>query len=117
MYAFGVVLFEIISANGPIMKRNEALTQPTALVALVLILALHYYNKRICEIISSGAKFVTCFLVNLFQFEDALSQSDPGEDLRKLVDPRLGDNYSLDSILKVMFFMSGFREFGAIVQC
>ncbi|XP_044496152.1 chitin elicitor receptor kinase 1-like isoform X2 [Mangifera indica] len=68
VYAFGVVLFEIISAKGAIMKRNEALTQPTALVAL---------------------------------FEDVLSQPDPGEDLRKLVDLRLGDNYPLDSILKM----------------
>lgn len=41
-------------------------------------------------------------MVNLFQFEDVLSQPDPREDLEKLVDPRLGDNYPLDSVLKVI---------------
>ncbi|XP_042485476.1 chitin elicitor receptor kinase 1-like [Macadamia integrifolia] len=34
-------------------------------------------------------------------FEDALSQPDPKDDLRKLVDPRLGDDYQLDSVLKM----------------
>ncbi|KAK0579404.1 hypothetical protein LWI29_025929 [Acer saccharum] len=34
-------------------------------------------------------------------FEDVLSQSDPNEELRKLVDPRLGDNFPLDSIRKM----------------
>lgn len=36
------------------------------------------------------------------QFEDVLSRPDPKEDLRKLVDPRLGDNYPLDSVSKVI---------------
>lgn len=36
------------------------------------------------------------------QFEEVLGQSDPKEDLRKLVDPRLGDNYPLDSVFKVV---------------
>ncbi|KAJ0018826.1 hypothetical protein Pint_09815 [Pistacia integerrima] len=34
-------------------------------------------------------------------FEDVLSQPDPREDLEKLVDPRLGDNYPFDSVLKM----------------
>lgn len=35
------------------------------------------------------------------QFEEVLGLSDPKEDLRQLVDPRLGDNYPLDSVFKV----------------
>lgn len=35
------------------------------------------------------------------QFEGVLSQPDPSEDLRKIVDPRLGDNYPVDSVRKV----------------
>ncbi|KAJ1386383.1 Serine-threonine/tyrosine-protein kinase, catalytic domain [Sesbania bispinosa] len=34
-------------------------------------------------------------------FEEALNQSDPLEGLRKLVDPRLGENYPIDSVLKM----------------
>jgi len=35
------------------------------------------------------------------QFEEVLGLSDPKEDLRQLVDPKLGDNYPLDSVFKV----------------
>lgn len=41
---------------------------------------------------------LTCFVL---QFEEALNQSNPLEGIRKLVDPRLGENYPIDSILKV----------------
>lgn len=37
----------------------------------------------------------------MLQFEDALNQPDPKEDLRKLIDPRLGESYPIDSVLKV----------------
>ncbi|XP_031260086.1 chitin elicitor receptor kinase 1-like isoform X1 [Pistacia vera] len=67
VYAFGVVLYEIISAKGAVV-RTEGITEATGLVAL---------------------------------FEDVLSQPDPREDLEKLVDPRLGDNYPFDSVLKM----------------
>lgn len=39
-----------------------------------------------------------CFVL---QFEEALHQMDPLEGLRKLVDPRLKENYPIDSVLKV----------------
>ena len=39
------------------------------------------------------------------QFEGVLSQPDPTEDLCKLVDPRLGDNYPIDSVRKVRTFV------------
>lgn len=35
------------------------------------------------------------------QFEDVFSQPNPREDLRKVVDARLGDDYPLDSVWKV----------------
>ena len=38
----------------------------------------------------------------MIRFEDVLSQSDSEEDLRKLVDPRLGDNCPFDAVRKVI---------------
>lgn len=40
--------------------------------------------------------------MKLMQFEEVLGLSDPKEDLHKLVDPRLGENYPLDSVFKVV---------------
>jgi len=40
-------------------------------------------------------------LLYKLQFEEVLGLSDPKENLRQLVDPRLGDNYPLDSVFKV----------------
>lgn len=40
------------------------------------------------------------------QFEGVLSQPDPTEDLRKIIDPRLGDNYPIDSVRKVRTFLN-----------
>ncbi|KAI7999863.1 LysM domain receptor-like kinase 3 [Camellia lanceoleosa] len=68
VYAFGVVLYELISAKEAIVKTNEVVTESTGLVAL---------------------------------FEDTLKQPDPKQDLQKLVDPRLGDGYPLDSVCKI----------------
>ncbi|KAK9267545.1 hypothetical protein L1049_009973 [Liquidambar formosana] len=39
--------------------------------------------------------------VDAIQFDDVLNQPDPKEDLRKYVDPRLGDNYPIDSVRKM----------------
>ncbi|KAK6133280.1 hypothetical protein DH2020_032943 [Rehmannia glutinosa] len=68
VYAFGVVLFELISGKEAIVKTNEVITESKGLVAL---------------------------------FEDAFTQPDQTESLRKLVDPRLGDEYAFDSVFKV----------------
>jgi len=35
------------------------------------------------------------------QFDEVLSQRDQEDDLVKMIDPRLGDRYHLDSFLKV----------------
>ncbi|KAG6387023.1 hypothetical protein SASPL_152205 [Salvia splendens] len=68
VYAFGVVIYELISAKEAIVKQNGNAADSRGLVAL---------------------------------FEDTLTQPDLTEDLKKLIDPRLGDNYPLDSVLKV----------------
>ncbi|KAK7306610.1 hypothetical protein VNO77_44560 [Canavalia gladiata] len=68
VYAFGVVLYELISAKEAIVKTSESDPDSKGLVAL---------------------------------FDAVLSQPDPTEDLCKLVDPRLGDNYPIDSVRKM----------------
>jgi chitin elicitor receptor kinase 1 len=68
VYAFGVVLYELISAKEAIVKADGSKVESKSLVAL---------------------------------FEAALNKPDPREDLYKLVDPRLGDYYPLDSIYKM----------------
>lgn len=68
VYAFGVVLYELISAKEAIVKSSESVADSKGLVGL---------------------------------FEGVLSQPDPTEDLRKIVDPRLGDNYPADSVRKM----------------
>ncbi|KAL2248493.1 UNVERIFIED_CONTAM: Chitin elicitor receptor kinase 1 [Sesamum indicum] len=68
VYAFGVVLYELISAKEAIVKGNNSAADSKGLVAL---------------------------------FEEVLSKPDQTEELRKLVDPRLGDKYPLDSVQKM----------------
>ncbi|KAL2316978.1 hypothetical protein Fmac_030854 [Flemingia macrophylla] len=68
VYAFGVVLYELISAKNAILKTGESVAETKGLVAL---------------------------------FEEALNQRNPAEGIRKLVDPRLGENYPVDSVLKI----------------
>ncbi|GLT28239.1 hypothetical protein SLA2020_031870 [Shorea laevis] len=68
VYAFGVVLYELISAKDAIVKISEDTTETIGLVAL---------------------------------FERVLSQPNSKEDLRKLVDPKLGDNYIMDEVFKI----------------
>ncbi|XP_027171828.1 lysM domain receptor-like kinase 3 [Coffea eugenioides] len=65
VYAFGVMLYELISAKAAIVDGGSA-TGPKGLVTL---------------------------------FEQVLP--DPNDDLRHLVDPRLGDNYPLKSVRKM----------------
>lgn len=42
-----------------------------------------------------------CKIFSVPQFEDALIKPEPREDLLSLVDPKLGENYPIDSVLKV----------------
>ncbi|KAL3615274.1 Chitin elicitor receptor kinase [Castilleja foliolosa] len=68
VFAFGVVLYELISAKEAIVRTNGSAVDAKGLVSL---------------------------------FEEAFSKPDLNEELTKLVDPRLGDNYPLDSVQKV----------------
>lgn len=68
VYAFGVVLYELISAKEAVVKTGGTIAESKGLVAM---------------------------------FEGALNESDPREELRKLVDSRLGDNYPIDSVHKM----------------
>ncbi|KAK2649143.1 hypothetical protein Ddye_016632 [Dipteronia dyeriana] len=68
VYAFGVVLYELISAKEAIVKENGSAAESRGLIGL---------------------------------FEEVLNLPDPKQDLHKIVDPRLGDNYPLDSVLKM----------------
>ncbi|XP_058006002.1 lysM domain receptor-like kinase 3 isoform X1 [Hevea brasiliensis] len=68
VYAFGVVLCELISAKDAIVKINGSSAETKGLVAL---------------------------------FEEVLNEPDPREELCKLIDPRLEDNYPLDSVRKM----------------
>ncbi|KAK9924498.1 hypothetical protein M0R45_032864 [Rubus argutus] len=68
VYAFGVVLYELISAKEAVVKANASGAESRGLVGL---------------------------------FEEILNQPDPREELQKVVDPRLGDNYPLDSVRKM----------------
>jgi len=40
-------------------------------------------------------------ILKKLQFEEALSTPDPKESLQRLIDPALGEDYPIDSILKV----------------
>ncbi|KAL6136933.1 hypothetical protein ACLB2K_062228 [Fragaria x ananassa] len=68
VYAFGVVLYELISAKEAVMRENASGAESRGLVGL---------------------------------FEEVLNQPDPRENLQKVVDPRLGDNYPLESVRKM----------------
>ncbi|KAF6173237.1 hypothetical protein GIB67_026932 [Kingdonia uniflora] len=68
VYAFGVVIYELISAKEAVVKTHGNIAETRGLVAL---------------------------------FEDILNQPDPNEDLKSVVDPRLGDSYPLDSVRKM----------------
>ncbi|KAL9230399.1 hypothetical protein vseg_005759 [Gypsophila vaccaria] len=67
VFAFGVVLFELISGKDAVLKEEGSLFRPNTIVSL---------------------------------FEDVFEDSDPAS-IRQLVDPRLGQDYPLDSVLKM----------------
>ncbi|XP_010466414.1 PREDICTED: chitin elicitor receptor kinase 1-like [Camelina sativa] len=70
VYAFGVVLFELISAKAAVVKMNESVGEFKSLVGLFDEVV---FNK----------------------------ETDKEEALRKIIDPRLGDNYPFDSVYKM----------------
>ncbi|CAH2053098.1 unnamed protein product [Thlaspi arvense] len=68
VYAFGVVLYELISAKAAVVKLNQASGEFRGLVGV---------------------------------FEELFKETDKEEALRKIIDPRLGDNYPFDSVYKM----------------
>ncbi|KAF7101272.1 hypothetical protein CFC21_102651 [Triticum aestivum] len=68
VYAFGVVLYELISAKDAIVRSTESASDSKGLVYL---------------------------------FEEALNAPDLKEGLKRLIDPKLGDDYPIDAILKM----------------
>ncbi|CAH9089296.1 unnamed protein product [Cuscuta europaea] len=68
VYAFGVVLFELISAKDAIVKAHGSVGDSKGLVSL---------------------------------FEEVLSRPEPDEAFSKLVDPRLGETYPMESARKL----------------
>ncbi|KAK7372627.1 hypothetical protein VNO80_06014 [Phaseolus coccineus] len=68
VYAFGVVLYELISAKEALFMGGVRGAESKGLVSL---------------------------------FDEAFDEQDPTEGLKKLVDPRLGDNYQIDSVSKM----------------
>ncbi|XXG56161.1 hypothetical protein AAC387_Pa03g3651 [Persea americana] len=74
VYAFGVVLYELISAKEAVVKTGVVIK-------------------------SDGSNAESKGLVALF--EGVLNESDPREELRKLVDSRLGDNYPIEAAHKM----------------
>nr|ARX80053.1 LykX receptor-like kinase [Pisum sativum]ATQ39299.1 LysM domains-containing receptor-like kinase [Pisum sativum] len=83
VYAFGVVLYQLISAKTAVIKIDKPSTEFESLEIKT--------NESVDEYKS---------LVTLFD-EVIDGEGDCIEGLRKLVDPRLGDNYSIDSISKM----------------
>ncbi|CAL5190331.1 unnamed protein product [Lathyrus oleraceus] len=83
VYAFGVVLYQLISAKAAVIKIDKPSTEFESLEIKT--------NESVDEYKS---------LVTLFD-EVIDGEGDYIESLRKLVDPRLGDNYSIDSISKM----------------
>nr|XP_007141618.1 hypothetical protein PHAVU_008G211200g [Phaseolus vulgaris]ESW13612.1 hypothetical protein PHAVU_008G211200g [Phaseolus vulgaris] len=68
VYAFGVVLYELISAKEALFVGGVHGAESKGLVSL---------------------------------FDEVFDEQDPTEGLKKLVDPRLGDNYPIDSVSKM----------------
>ncbi|KAK9074063.1 hypothetical protein SSX86_006660 [Deinandra increscens subsp. villosa] len=70
VYAFGVVLYELMSAKKAIIREKDPVSEPKSLVSL---------------------------------FDEVLNQADPKDGLVRMnmIDPRLGDNYNLDSMHKM----------------
>ncbi|RZC65745.1 hypothetical protein C5167_009434 [Papaver somniferum] len=69
---------------------------------LLIWLAFLPCRAQLMNNVTTGSdKNLTFLSLNNIQFEDVLSQIDPKDDLANLVDPKLGKDYPLDSVLKM----------------
>ncbi|KAK1403098.1 Chitin elicitor receptor kinase 1 [Heracleum sosnowskyi] len=76
VYAFGVVLYELISAREAVVKYSEDSTR-----------AFGEDSTRALGLVAV--------------FEEVMNQPNPSTDLQKLVDPRLGEDYPVDSVCEI----------------
>lgn len=65
---------------------------------LVLLLLQHFFFL----IQDMYSHFTYAFFLHISQFEELFKETDKEEALRKIIDPRLGDNYPFDSVYKVI---------------
>ncbi|WJX59079.1 hypothetical protein P8452_44457 [Trifolium repens] len=84
VYAFGVVLYELISAKAAVIKIDKTKLDSKSL------------EIKTDESIDEYKSLVALFDEVIDEEGNPIEQG-----LRKLVDPRLGDNYSIDSIIKL----------------
>jgi chitin elicitor receptor kinase 1 len=119
VYAFGVVLYELISSKNAIVRSAESVSDSKGLVYLVIVLLNQLCFCTFCfKEIRCKLVLVTVLVPQLpnhfllddslapitilkLQFEEALSRPDPKEGLEVLIDLRLGEDYPMESILKV----------------
>ena len=80
---------------------NIYVPESIGLVALVVYSVLPLFTIYVVWELLKW-EFTQILSIDMIQFEDVRSQSDSEEDLRKLVDPRLGDSCPFDSVRKVI---------------
>ncbi|CDP11341.1 unnamed protein product [Coffea canephora] len=83
VYAFGVMLYELISAKAAVVDGCST-TDTKGLIFKLEGIKLNIYQ-----------------ITGSFLFEHVPILPDSNDDLRKLVDPRLGDNYPIESVSKM----------------
>ncbi|KAK1403097.1 Chitin elicitor receptor kinase 1 [Heracleum sosnowskyi] len=76
VYAFGVVLYELISAREAVIEYSEDST-----------IAFDEDSTRAIALVA--------------MFEEVMNQPNPSTDLQKMVDPRLGEDYPITSVCKI----------------
>ncbi|KAK1403095.1 Chitin elicitor receptor kinase 1 [Heracleum sosnowskyi] len=76
VYAFGVVLYELISAREAVVEYSEDST-----------IAFDEDSTRAIALVA--------------MFEEVMNQPNPSTDLQKMVDPRLGEDYPITSVCKI----------------
>ncbi|KAL6845939.1 hypothetical protein ACP4OV_023387 [Aristida adscensionis] len=88
VYAFGIVLYELLSGKEAIVRSTESGSYAKSLVYLCIIVVGILPSYKCTASISD-------------LFEETLSILNPRESIRGLVDPRLGGDYPVDSVLKM----------------
>ncbi|XP_078434203.1 chitin elicitor receptor kinase 1 [Wolffia australiana] len=91
VYAFGVVLYELISGKPAVVQMNELGTEPSGAMDPGELVSEKPAFVKLNELRTERRG-----LIDLF--EDVFSQPDPKSELPRLVDPNLGSDYPLDLV-------------------